>query len=64
MGQMHELIELLTGWADDVQKLDNDSLRQLLSLGAGVSRLLDVKNKIAVFGGAKRRGSAQDEASS
>src|SRR5689334_16277982 len=43
MRQMHELIELLTGWADDVQRLDNDSLRRLLALGAGVSRLLDVK---------------------
>jgi len=55
MGQMHQLLELVTGWADDVQKLDNNSLMQLLSLGAGVSRLLDVKSKIAVFGG-KRAG--------
>ncbi len=58
MRQMHDLIELLTGWADDVQKLDNDSLRQLLSLGAGVSRLLEVKSKISAFagGGAKHWG--------
>jgi DNA-binding transcriptional regulator GbsR (MarR family) len=56
MRQMHDLIELLTGWADDVQKLDNESLAQLLTLGAGVSRLLEVKNRIAVFAGAKRRG--------
>jgi DNA-binding transcriptional regulator GbsR (MarR family) len=55
MRQMHDLIELLTGWADDVQKLDNDSLRQLLALGAGVSRLLEVKNKISVFAGGGRR---------
>jgi DNA-binding transcriptional regulator GbsR (MarR family) len=56
MRQMHDLIELLTGWADDVQKLDNDSLRQLLALGAGVSRLLEVRNKISVFSGGKRAG--------
>ncbi len=63
MAQMHELIELLTGWADDVQRLDNDSLRQLLAMGAGVSRLLDMKNKITVFAGGKRRGVSEGEAS-
>jgi DNA-binding transcriptional regulator GbsR (MarR family) len=63
MREMHDLIELLTGWADDVQKLDNDSLRQLLALGAGVSRLLEVKNRIAVFAGGRRPESGTDEAS-
>ncbi len=53
MRQMHDMIELLTGWADDVQKLDNASLARLLSLGAGVSKLLDVKNKVAVLVGRK-----------
>ncbi len=62
MRQMHDLIELLTGWADDVQKLDNESLGQLLALGAGVSRLLDVKNKITVFAQGKRRGRDPEEA--
>ncbi len=55
MRQMHDLIELLVGWADDVQKLDNNSLRQLLALGAGVSRFLDVKGKLSVFVGGNRR---------
>ncbi len=63
MRQMHDLIELLVGWADDVQKLDNDSLRQLLALGAGVSRLLDVKGKISVFVGGKRRVPDAEESS-
>lgn len=49
MRQMHDMIELLTGWAGDVQKLDNASLTRLLALGAGVSRVLDFKNKVAVF---------------
>ena len=46
MRDMHALIELLVGWADDVQKLDNGSLSQLLALGAGVSKLLTFKNKV------------------
>jgi DNA-binding transcriptional regulator GbsR (MarR family) len=58
MRQMHDMIELLTGWADDVQKLDNTSLMRLLALGAGVSKLLEVKNKVAVFVG--RKGTATE----
>ncbi|WP_309087210.1 GbsR/MarR family transcriptional regulator [Phenylobacterium sp.] len=62
MREMHDLIELLTGWADDVQKLDNESLMRLLALGAGVSKILDFKNKIPVFGAKDRR--TADEAGS
>jgi len=54
MGEMRELIELLVGWADDVQKLDNHSLRQLLALGAGVSKVLEFKGKVSVLVGGKR----------
>jgi DNA-binding transcriptional regulator GbsR (MarR family) len=55
MREMHDLIEVLTGWADDVQKLDNESLMRLLALGAGVSKILDLKNKMPVFGAKGRR---------
>ena len=49
MRQMHDMIELLVGWADDVQKLGNAELMRLLALGAGVSKLLEAKNKIVNF---------------
>lgn len=62
MRQMHDLIELLTGWADDVQKLDNESLMRLLALGAGVSKILEFKNKIPVFGGKDRSEPREREA--
>jgi len=65
MRDMHELIELLTGWADDVQRLPNQDLMQLLKLGATVSKLLEVKNKLTVIGGGKgrrRASTADDEA--
>ena len=61
MRRMHDMIELLTGWADDVQKLDNESLMRLLSLGAGVSRILDLKNKVAVFRGRDRSRKDDEE---
>lgn len=54
MREMHDLIEALTGWADDVQKLDNGSLMRLLALGAGVSRILEFKNTVSVLGGRTR----------
>jgi DNA-binding transcriptional regulator GbsR (MarR family) len=62
MRQMHELIEVLVGWADDVQKLDNDSLMQLLSLGAGVSKLLNAKSRIVDFATGKTKKTTAQEA--
>lgn len=44
--QMHELIELLTGWYADVRTLDTGRLVQLLRLGARVQRLLDLKDRL------------------
>jgi DNA-binding transcriptional regulator GbsR (MarR family) len=58
MREMHDMIELLTGWADDVQKLGNESLMRLLALGAGVSRILDLKNKVTLF---RPKGNRRDE---
>jgi len=43
--EMHEFIDLLTSWADDMQKLGNDSLMRLPGLGRGVSRVLEFKGK-------------------
>lgn len=61
MREMHDLIELLVGWADDVEKLDNDSLTQLLALGAGVSKLLSFKSKVIGFVEGKRRVSDSED---
>lgn len=55
MREMHDLIELVTGWADDVQRLDDQELMQLLKLGARVSKLLELKGKLTVIGGGKGR---------
>jgi DNA-binding transcriptional regulator GbsR (MarR family) len=55
MREMHDLIELLTGWADDVQRLPNDDLKQLLALGAKVSKLLEMKSRLTVIGGGKSK---------
>jgi DNA-binding transcriptional regulator GbsR (MarR family) len=46
MQEMHELIELLTSWFADVERLDNKSLVQLLNLGSKVQKVLELKGKL------------------
>jgi DNA-binding transcriptional regulator GbsR (MarR family) len=46
MRQMHELIELVTNWFTDVQRLDEHTLRQLMKMGAAAQKLLEIKDKI------------------
>ncbi len=46
MKQMHDLIELMTGWLADVQKMDSSTLMSLMKMGAKVQKLLEVKGKI------------------
>lgn len=56
---MHDLIELLMRWSEDVQRLDNRDLVQLLRLGGRVVALLELKNRLPLIGRGKERGGAQ-----
>ena len=44
---MRDLIELMTGWLADVQKMDSATLVSLMKMGAKVQRLLEAKDKVA-----------------
>ena len=57
MREMHDLFELLTGWYDDVQRLETERLVQLLTLGSKVQKILEMKDRLFVVPGgrAKRR---------
>ena len=44
MKQMHEFIERMTDWLDDVQKMDSATLASLMSMGAKVQKLLEMKD--------------------
>ena len=55
MREMHDMIELLTGWSDDVARLPDAELVQLLKLGARVSKLLELKGRFTVVGGGRRK---------
>jgi DNA-binding transcriptional regulator GbsR (MarR family) len=54
MRDMYELIELLTSWYADVQKLETERLIQLLSLGSKIVKVLDVKDRLFALPGGKR----------
>ncbi|EHM01366.1 hypothetical protein HMPREF9946_02103 [Acetobacteraceae bacterium AT-5844] len=62
MRELHELIELLTGWADEVQKLETERLVQLMKLGSRVTRLLEMKDKLTLLPGGKGRRRKTDDA--
>ena len=46
MKQMHDLIELITGWLAEVQKRDSTTLIKLMKMGAKVQKLLEVTEKV------------------
>lgn len=46
MKGMHDLIELMTTWFDDVQRLDQQTLSQLMKMGSKVQRLLEFTGKL------------------
>ena len=50
MRDMLELLELAVRWSEELQRLSTRDLQQLLKLGAGVTRMLEVKNRL---GGAR-----------
>lgn len=60
--EMHDLIELLVGWADDMNKLETKELVQLLKLGSKVVGLLELKSKLPLLGRGTRRREATEPA--
>jgi DNA-binding transcriptional regulator GbsR (MarR family) len=49
MRGMHDLIELMMGWFDDVQRLDRRTLEQLMAMGAKVQRLLEFTGRVKLL---------------
>ena len=46
MRQMHELIDRLMTWFDDVQKLAPETAMQLMGMGSTVTRVLELKDRV------------------
>ncbi len=50
MGQMCELMEQVSQWSHDLQKLSPKELQRLLMLGSAVPKLLQMKDKLSLVG--------------
>ena len=46
MREMHDLIDRLMTWFDDVQKLSPETALQLMGMGAKVTRVLELKDRL------------------
>ena len=53
MREMHDLIEMLSKWYDDMQKLKTDRLVNLLRMGSKVYNLYQMKDKLNIIKGGK-----------
>lgn len=46
MQEMHDLLETITNWAGELQRLTPEQLQGLMKLGSGISKLMDFKDKL------------------
>ncbi len=46
MQEMHDLIEMLTKWTTEIQRLDAARLQKLLKLGNNLGKVLEAKDKL------------------
>jgi DNA-binding transcriptional regulator GbsR (MarR family) len=53
MQEMHDLIEMLTDWHNEMQKMETERLVNLLKLGSKVYKLYEMKDKLFVINGGK-----------
>lgn len=45
MQEIHDLLETTTQWASELQRLNPDKLSTLMKLGAGVAKVMDIKEQ-------------------
>ncbi len=53
---MYSLIELVSGWADEMQSVEQETAVRLMKLGGGVKKLLDGGRKVRRLGAKKSTG--------
>lgn len=53
---MHELIDRLMTWFDDVQRLAPETAMQLMGMGSAVTRVLEFKDRLTGKASAATKG--------
>lgn len=54
MEEMYELIDMLTQWYEEMQKMETERLVSLLKMGSKVYKLYEMTNKIKVITGSQK----------
>ena len=60
MREMHDLIEMLTDWHSDMQKMETERLVKLLKLGTKIVHLYEMKDKITLVNLRKKKKPAKN----
>lgn len=55
MQDMHDLIEMLTKWYQDVQQMETERLVHLLKLGSKIYKLYEMKDKVKLVASKSRK---------
>lgn len=55
MEEMYELIDMLTQWYEEMQKMETERLVSLLKMGSKVYKLYEMTNKLKVIPGSKSK---------
>ncbi|WP_311223834.1 MULTISPECIES: GbsR/MarR family transcriptional regulator [unclassified Acidovorax] len=58
MREMHELIDRLMNWFDEVQRLAPETAIQLMGMGTAVTRVLELKDRLTGKGGSTGKDKA------
>jgi hypothetical protein len=56
MREMHDLIELTTGWFEELRTMEQERLVELMKLGRKVGRLLDARDRFLGAGRTQEGG--------
>lgn len=46
MAEIHDLLEMVSHWSTELQKMNHEKLKSLMLLGAGVGKILDIKDRL------------------
>ena len=61
--EIHDFIELVVGWTDDMESLDATDLQRMMKLGTGISRVLEFGRRLGRSDSAAGDSESNDTAS-
>jgi DNA-binding transcriptional regulator GbsR (MarR family) len=60
MRQMHDLMDMMSDWYDDVRRIETERLVQLMKLGARITRVLEAADRLNFMAPRKKKPAPDD----